>query len=143
MGEIVVGVDGSESSRAALRWAIEEARLRRASVRMVTAWQLPEAVYFGAVIPDSLTPGLEQAAQEVQASLLAVGEPEDVTIETEVVEGDAAQALVDAAKDAEMLVVGSRGLGAFRELLLGSVSQRCAHHAHCPVVIVRDGKEAR
>ena len=137
MRQIVVGVDGSETSRAALTWAIEEAILRRASIRIVTAWQIPEAVYLGALIPDSLTPGLEEAAEDIQASVLAEVDADDVRIVADVFEGDPSQVLIDAAKDAEMLVVGSRGLGAFRELVLGSVSQRCAHHAPCPVVVVR------
>ena len=139
MNEIVVGVDGSESSCAALEWAIAEAKLRGSSVTAVTAWQTPEAVYMGAMIPDSLTPGLEEAAEQTQATVLERVDAAGVSIATRVVEGDAAQALVDASVGAEMLVVGSRGFGAFRELLLGSVSQRCAHHAQCPVVIVRAG----
>ncbi len=138
MARIVVGVDGSKESKAALRWAVEEAGLRGATVRAVLAWSLP---YVGGA-PGLAFPqdSLEAVAQDGEAMLdaaIAEVESEGVDIERAAVEGGPARVLVEAAEGADLLVVGSRGHGGFAELLLGSVSQQCAHHASCPVVIVR------
>jgi nucleotide-binding universal stress UspA family protein len=136
---IVVGVDGSETSRAALRWAVEEARLRHARVRAVHAWW----VY--PMLPPDRPPAAEgseqfgdDASERVQAFVTeTLGKRPDVEVTAVAVQGaQASAALVDAAKDADLLVVGSRGAGGFAGLLLGSVSQQCTHHAPCPVVIV-------
>jgi nucleotide-binding universal stress UspA family protein len=136
-GAIVVGVDGSEESLRALRWALDEARLRGAPLECVHAWSLP-VVTSGGLLP--ITEGLvetlgEEAAKRVDV-LFAGLDTEGVEVEKNVVEGPPAAVLVDAARDAELLVVGSRGHGGFAGLLLGSVSHQCAHHAACPVVIV-------
>ncbi len=136
-GLIVVGVDGSENSRQALRWAVEEARLRHARVRVVHAWWL-----YPMLAADTETPHLiEDAGEAVQTFVTdTLGKEHDVEVETVAVQGEqASAALVDAAKEAELLVVGSRGVGGFSGLLLGSVSQQCAQHAPCPVAIVRNG----
>jgi nucleotide-binding universal stress UspA family protein len=142
-GRIVVGVDGSETAKLAAHWAAEEARLRGATLELVSAWELPTYVYaygYGyAVFTDELMKDLRKNAEDTLAALLQeirtrAGE---VKLETRTVEGQAARVLLDASKDADLLVVGSRGLGGFRELLLGSVSQQCAQHSLCPVVIVR------
>lgn len=138
---IVVGVDGSEGAKSAVRWAAREARLRGAKLELTTAWGLP--TYPGAFtmggIPDELVKALiGEARQRVaEAAEEARAEGRDLDIETRAVEGPPATVLLAAAKLADLLVVGSRGLGGFRELLLGSVSHQCAHHAPCPVVIVR------
>jgi nucleotide-binding universal stress UspA family protein len=140
-GSIVVGIDGSESARLAAQWAAREARLRNASVRLVSAWDIPTYGFsFGAVgISDNMIKAMQNAAEDNLAKateeIRAIAKEIDVS--TEVVEGQAAGVLLEAARDADLLVVGSRGLGGFRELLLGSVSQQCANHAGCPVVIVR------
>jgi nucleotide-binding universal stress UspA family protein len=138
-GPIVVGIDGSPSSRDALLWAIHEARCRGASVTAVSAWMVPREAYWGALIPSSLPADLERAAAKVLATMVHELETEaqGVQVVPKVLEGEPAEVLIEKAKDAQMLVVGSRGLGGFRELLLGSVSQQCAHHATCPVVIIR------
>ena len=141
MALIVVGIDGSEHSKKALRWALDEARLRGASLRVVYAWTMP--VYFGYGLTSAavLDPqSLRAAANENLDKALddVAGGVKDVSIERKAVEGLAAQVLVDEANDADLLVVGSRGHGGFTGLLLGSVSQQCAHHAPCPIVIVRD-----
>jgi nucleotide-binding universal stress UspA family protein len=141
MGTIVVGVDGSEESKAALRWAIEEARLRNAAVRAVHSWSVYPAIYPGTPIRASDWEELRAAADEFVEHFAAdvVGDTAGVELTAVAVQGDrtAARCLVVAAEGADLLVVGSRGLGGFRGLLLGSVSQQCAHHAPCPVVIVR------
>ncbi len=142
-GRLVVGVDGSQTATLAVRWAAREAKLRGAALELVSAWEIPvTGVGFGygfAPIPDEMVKGLQQAAEELLARAAEVARTEapEAPIETHVSEGPAASALLEASTDAEMLVVGSRGMGGFRELLLGSVSAQCAHHATCPVVIVR------
>jgi nucleotide-binding universal stress UspA family protein len=138
---IVVGVDGSQTAKLAARWAAREARLRGATLELVTAWEVAPAAYgYGYVaIPEEFMKGLAKAAEDTVAAAAEVvrAEAPDAEVQTTVVEGHAAQVLLEAAEGAELLVVGCRGLGGFRELVLGSVSQQCAHHARCPVVIVR------
>jgi nucleotide-binding universal stress UspA family protein len=137
---IVVGVDGSGGARDALRFALEEARFRRAAVRVVAAWHVPVAAYGGAFVPPDPALVAEpdpDARRAAERALEDAGDlADDVDVETVVREGAPAQVLLEEADDADLLVVGSRGLGGFRGLLLGSVSQQCAHHAPCPVVIV-------
>lgn len=143
---IVVGVDGSECSRAALRFALEEARIRQAKLRIVVVWHVPLAAYGAgwAPPPPNLAGDVESAAKDVmeEALDLAKAESDSIEIESVVREGQSAQILVEEAEKAEMLVIGSRGRGGFRDLMLGSVSQQCAHHARCPVTIVRAGCES-
>jgi nucleotide-binding universal stress UspA family protein len=136
-GTIVVGVDGSEESRRALRWAIDEAQLRGARVVALRAWVYP-ALAAGGLIPATTDLVGQLATNERQelAATVAEFEAGGVEIEQLVVEDAAARALVEAAAGADLLVVGSRGHGGFTGLLLGSVSQQCAHHAPCPVVII-------
>jgi nucleotide-binding universal stress UspA family protein len=142
LGTIVVGVDGSPPSLRALRFALAEAALRGANVRAVYAWNVPYAPASSApFIGVTELPELEQSVMThahglLDEALRQVDVPEGVEVEREVARGDAPHALIRSAEDAELLVVGSRGRGGFAGLLLGSVSQRCAHHAPCPVVIV-------
>jgi nucleotide-binding universal stress UspA family protein len=137
--EIVVGIDGSEHSKAALRWAVEEARLRHARVRAVHAWWIyPMLGPDDQHAADRTERGGEEAAERVRAFVAETLGDTDVEVISVAVQGaQASAALVEAAKDADLLVVGSRGAGGFSGLLLGSVSQQCTHHARCPVVIVR------
>lgn len=138
MTVITVGVDGSEGASAAVHWAAAEARLRGARLRIVHAWSIPTMGY-GYVPPVSLTDDLGQVAAEGLDKWLAgaAAELEGLEVERLTREGNAGKVLTDAAAGTELLVVGSRGLGGFRELLLGSVSHQCAQRASCPVVIVR------
>jgi nucleotide-binding universal stress UspA family protein len=147
MAVIVVGVDQSEGARAALRFALEEAKLRRATLRVVHAWQYG---YIGATGVEGAYPALGGDIKELRAgaeTALAetlresIPEADTVEIERRVVEGRPAAVLVAESRDADLLVVGSRGHGGFTGLLLGSVSQQCAHHAACPVVIVHRDTE--
>jgi nucleotide-binding universal stress UspA family protein len=145
MQRIVVGVDGSEHSRHALDWAIAEARLREASVEVVNAWDVPFAVGFGfAPVSPSAYEGkaYEDAAVSLLDEMIAGAHHDDLEgrIEKIAVRGSAAWALLEVAKGAEMIVVGSRGRGGFTGLLLGSVSTQVAQHAQCPVVIVPPGQ---
>jgi nucleotide-binding universal stress UspA family protein len=139
METIVVGVDGSDCSLSALRWAVQEARLRRAKIRAVHAWSFPHVSTFHEAAHVIELPLADEAAAALDRAV-AAAHPDgpDVEIEQVVVEGPAAAMLVEAARDASLLVVGSRGLGGFTGLLLGSVSQQCAQHAACPLVIIRE-----
>ena len=133
---IVVGVDGSEQSLAALRWAVEEARMRHGTVHLITAWHYPPVP---STVEDSGSNDSFHAAERVQAGALKAVAAEDVDIKGMLVRGPSANVLLDAAKDADLLVVGSRGRGGFAGLLLGSTSSQVAHHAPCPVLVVRPG----
>lgn len=136
---IVVGVDGSEDSDRALDWAINEARLRSARLRLVAAWHIPLTVYSGPGYVPAV--GSRESFEELakEAADLAVKRVGDTGVEADSVvrEGQAAEVLLEESVGADMLVVGSRGHGGFTGLLLGSVSAQCAHHALCPLVIVR------
>ena len=145
MGIIVVGIDGSAGSQAALRFAAAEARLRKAKLRLVAAWSLTYvAAPIGMMAPidDALLPELQKNARAVIDHAVAevFGDATDIEIEKTIAEGSPAQVLVDAAQGADLLVVGTRGHGGFAGLLLGSVSQQIAHHAPCPIVIVPRAK---
>lgn len=142
-GSIVVGVDGSSESKAALRWALDEARLRQAKLRCVHAWLFPSvtgpngvATRLAAEVFETLRDDADELLESVIADVVSETDA-DVEIVRSVVEGPPATALIAASDGADLLVVGSRGLGGFRGLLLGSVGQQCVHHASCPVVIVR------
>ena len=140
MQRIVVGIDGSQGARRALEWAVGEAKLRDAHLVVVHAWLEPAAVAVGSVITaGGVEPELfEETAGRTVADVLGAIDTAGLAqgIESHVVAGAPARALLDMAKDADMVVVGSRGLGGFAGLLLGSVSQQVAHHATCPVVII-------
>jgi nucleotide-binding universal stress UspA family protein len=138
---IVVGVDGSTESQEALRWALAEAKLRGSSLRVVHAWRYPYYVGgYGYIPPDVMDTNafVTAAENELRTAIDDVaGDRAGVEVEQVLLQGPAAKLLVDESEGAEMLVVGSRGHGGFTGLMLGSVSQHCAHHAQCPVVIVR------
>ena len=130
---IVVGIDGSASSIDALRWAVRQAQLTGSVVEALMVWQYP-----GGVVPA----GVEDFEAESRRALDGAIEgafsgapPVDVTRVVE--EGEPAITLVDRATHAALLVIGSRGHGAFVGMLIGSVSQYCVTHAHCPVVVLR------
>ena len=140
MSGIVVGVDGSDGSRDALRWAFREARLRGTTLRVVHAWGMPYAPAATGYTPLPVAPLHDAAGKGAQRLLdeeLNEIETGGVRIEPMLVEGAPASVLLEAAKDADMVVVGSRGGGGFVDLLLGSVGQQVVHHATCPVVVVR------
>jgi nucleotide-binding universal stress UspA family protein len=142
MAVIVVGVDGSEDSKGALSWAVAEARLRRADVCAVYAWSLPMVVGGMGAVTDNDFDEIRGDGERLLDEAIAEVGAEGVNVERASVGGFPARVLVEAAQGADMLVVGSRGHGGFIGLLLGSVSQQCAHHAPCPVVIVRVRRDA-
>jgi nucleotide-binding universal stress UspA family protein len=137
MGRIVVGVDSSRTSLKALRWALEEARLRGADLELVHAFPRPELVGMTMVVTLPSDDELREASEQVIAdALAAVGGAEGIAVTRRVGAGGPASVLVDAAKEADLLVIGSRGLGGFRGMLLGSVTQQVIAHAPCPVVVI-------
>lgn len=139
-GRIVVGVDGSKGARAALTWALDEARLRGAALDVVHAWHGPAPVvsgpYGAAPVDETSVDTARRAAESVLEHQLQAVDVEGVEVEPLLPSAGPAEALVDIAKGADLLVVGTRGRGGFTGLLLGSVSQQVSHHAPCAVVIV-------
>jgi nucleotide-binding universal stress UspA family protein len=142
INRIVVGVDGSDSSRKALRWAYEEAAHHGASITAVSTWHppaLPMTPPYGAVPPEGYVSQPKQDALDLLerfVSGLDVREPA-VDVRTEVEEGNPAEVLIERSTEADLVVVGSRGYGGFKGMLLGSTSQHLVAHAECPVVVVR------
>lgn len=142
MGTIVVGVDGSECAHAALSFAAEEAALRGAQLRVVSAWEIPPGVYAGGLAPvldQETLDSFRQNAQTVvdQAVAEVAGLQPSVQCEGATVEGQPSEVLLQEAEGASLIVVGNRGRGGFASLMLGSVSQQVVHHAPCPVLIIR------
>lgn len=139
---IVVGVDGSDHSKAALRWALGQARLTGASVDAVSVWRYP-ATYGLTVIPGPAELDLEGESRKALAQAVAEagGETPGVEVRQLVGEGPSAEVLLSTAEGADLLVVGSRGLGGFKSAFLGSVSLACVIHAPCPVLVFREGNE--
>ena len=137
---IVVGVDGSEGGRAALAWAGQEAQLRSADLEVVLVWSYP--YYVDPVGGAFALPGIVESTEAQERALLdaeifeVLGETPAVTVQRTTRCGSTSRELLDAAQGADLLVVGSRGRGGFRSMLLGSTSMQCVHHAPCPVVVV-------
>jgi nucleotide-binding universal stress UspA family protein len=138
---IIVGIDGSACSVTALRWAIAQARLTGATIEAIAAWQEPAIYRYSYGWPlttpegDSIPTLTEKVLQATIAEVVADGD-QPVEVHTRVVQGHPAQVLTEAAAGALLLVLGSRGHGAFSGILLGSVSHHCVQHAPCPVVVV-------
>jgi len=151
---VIVGVDGSAGARDALLWALAEARLRHWPVRAVHAWMfgyiggtVEGYPYWGGSLGSYSSLGvdlddLHRAAEDLLERALAdvKDETAGVEIDRQVVQGAAAEVLMREATADDLLVVGSRGHGGFAELMLGSVSHQCVHHAPCPVVVVHPAK---
>jgi nucleotide-binding universal stress UspA family protein len=138
MPTIVVGIDGSDTSRDALAWAIREAKVRGAELVALHAWSFPAVSGgpFGMAVPPLDIDFEKEARAALDKVITETGSTEGLTIRREIVRSPAAQALIEASKTADLVVVGSRGLGGFAELLLGSVGHQCVQHSACPVVIV-------
>ncbi len=137
---IVVGTDGSPSSIEAVEWAARQAELSGAALEVLMTWEWP--LSFGwSVVPNEYDPArdCEKALAEIVAQI-RTGHP-GLSVKSSVLEGHPAPLLVKASRGADLLVVGSRGHGEFAGMLLGSVSEHCVSNAHCPVLVLRDGKE--
>jgi nucleotide-binding universal stress UspA family protein len=138
---VVVGVDGSAESVAALKWAAHYAEATGATVQAILAWHYPAAA---GVPPVGVAPERVHAESEHRMAEALGGAVSQAStaypgaqIESKTLYGHPAETLIDASEEASLLVVGSRGHGAFRGMLLGSVSIHCVTGAHCPVVVVR------
>ena len=140
MPGIIVGVDGSSYSQRALEWAVAEAAIRHAPLTVITVYEAVTGFWGGAVSsPGAPGPAdrARQAAHEaVGKALAALGDNRPASVTVQAVSGSPAEELLDAARDADMIVVGTRGAGGFARLRLGSVSTCLTHHAHCPVVVI-------
>ena len=143
--QIVVGVDGSPASRTALEWARDEAVRHGSELVVLTAWlpTPPPLAGTSSTLPTHGATDAREDTRETAKKLLmetirdVLGEDPPVLVHPQVKEGHAAKLLIDLSEDADALVVGSRGLGGFAGMLLGSVSQHVAAHAKCTVVVVR------
>jgi nucleotide-binding universal stress UspA family protein len=141
MPGIAVGVDGSGHSQQALDWAAREAALKQAPLTVISVHQVAANHWTGNPIiseqdrpeEDKVRKAAEEAAQEAVGRL---GEAKPASVTVRAVSGLPARELIDASRDADLLVVGSRGSGGFASLMLGSVSNQVVHHASCPVVVV-------
>jgi len=134
-GRVIVGVDGSEPAKRALRWAADYAAARNAQLEAIAVWEMPATYGWVSTLEEvdpvkSALAGLDSVILEV----LGEGSSIDTTVE----KGHASHVLVKASERADLLVVGSRGRGAVKGMLLGSVSLYCVQHAHCPVVVFRN-----
>ena len=133
---IVVGVDGSTTSGRSLQWALDEARARKATVCAIAAWDAGSVMaypYAGGALDPRV---FEDAAEEILRTALAAADTHDVAVEPRLAPGGAASAILEAAKDATLVVVGTRGLSGVKSWLLGSTSRQVVHHAVCPVVVI-------
>jgi nucleotide-binding universal stress UspA family protein len=140
-GGVVVGDDGSEGAARAVRYALEEARRRGTKLHVLRAWSIMSASR-----PPDVPPGFAASLSEYETAAKAeeaarvehlLGRDLDVPVEVHCVHSPAAQALIAASETADVIVVGSRGLGGFRSLVLGSVAEQCIRHASGPVIVVR------
>jgi nucleotide-binding universal stress UspA family protein len=132
---LVVGIDGSEHSATALAWAVRYASLIGASIEVITAWSYPVTLGISG-IPSNWHPADDARQSQADTIAKVLGTEVPATLTRTVREGYPAQVLLDATKDAQMLIVGSRGHGGFAGMLLGSVSANCAEHARCPVLVM-------
>jgi nucleotide-binding universal stress UspA family protein len=142
MPGITVGIDGSEHSVKALEWAIKEAAIQHSPVTVLAVHLVPKSGWTGQPItlPADIA-DLErarQAAEELVAKITSqLGDAQPSSVKVSAVNGFPAEELIEASRDADLIVVGSRGSGGFARLMMGSVSSQVVHHAHCPVVVVR------
>jgi len=145
-GTIVVGVDGSDGSRAALEFALDEAARRGAAVRVVLA--MPEVDYWATAygmspsLAEELSTGLEKVGRDMVDDVVRArgGASAGIPIEVHAISGSPGHVLVEQSRDADLLVVGHRGRGGFRSAVLGSVGLQCVVHAYVPVTVVRHGQ---
>ena len=141
MPGITVGVDGSDNSHRALEWAMKEAALQHAALTVLTVHEVMASYWTSApvILPqdESSTEKARQQAEEAVAKVASqLGDSQPASVSVRAVSGFADQELIDASKNSDLLVVGSRGGGGFARLMLGSISSKVVHHAACPVVVV-------
>jgi nucleotide-binding universal stress UspA family protein len=141
MSGIIVGIDGSTHSERALEWAVHEAAIRQVPLRVITVFRRAVSHWGAGAITDPQEHAIAMQAREsaqdaVDKALAHAGDARPKSVTVDALGGIPAEELVNASKDADMIVVGSRGAGGFARLLLGSVGSQVVHHAHCPIVII-------
>jgi nucleotide-binding universal stress UspA family protein len=140
MSGVIVGVDGSGHSQRALVWAMNEAAIRHAPLTVLTVHEALRGYYSGVTVypgdPDRTEEVRAAAQAETEKVLAGLGESRPGPVTVKAVHGLPAEELINASKDADMLILGSRGAGGFSRLMMGSVAAQVAQHAHCPVVII-------
>lgn len=143
MAGVVIGTDGSSNALRALRWAVDEARLRRTGLTVLAVVPVPVtlAQISRPVVGEPEAADVRAAETSAKDAVAEIG-ADDVEVTVRVVGGVPAEELINASADADLLVVGSRGGGGFSRLLLGSVSSQIVHHTRCPVTIVPDADRA-
>ena len=142
MPGVIVGIDGSAHSARALEWAVTQAALQRAAVTVITVNTVPASPWSGHPVVLAQDPAvldrMRQAAEEMTVKVTSqLGEARPASVTVRAINGFPSKELIDASRDADLLVVGSRGAGGFARLMVGSTSEQVVHHAHCPVVVVR------
>jgi nucleotide-binding universal stress UspA family protein len=134
---LVVGVDGSPAAEVALEWAAHEAQIRGATLEVVVSWSASRAAFPTRFpVGRSLEVTLHEGAQELADQAVSKVEDAGLRVEPKTVEGGASSVLIERAKDADLLVVGRRGLNRAQEFLLGSVSHACIHHSPVPIAVI-------
>jgi len=133
---ILAGVDGSPAAAVALEFAMEEARLRKAPLHVIYAYAVG-AAGVGSTSEEFYGHLEAEAKALLERVAASASSTEGIEVEWKAVPGNPSEVLIESSKDATLLVVGSRGLGGFMGLVMGSVSSQCVHHAHCPVLVVR------
>ncbi|MGA2827056.1 MAG: universal stress protein [Streptosporangiaceae bacterium] len=140
MSGIIVGIDGSSHSHIALEWAVQEAAARHVPLTVMTVEQVAATGWHGLMVFPTDQHFLDEARRAAQELVDKVTQQRDEAdrpqVTVQAVFGLPAERLIEASRDADLVVVGSRGTGGFARLMMGSVSVQVAHHAHCPVVIV-------
>jgi len=136
---IVVGIDGSPEATAALSWAVNEARLRGVGLRIIHVF--PALISLVGTTAHEYWPQVVKEQEAMFDQVMAAAPTmDDLDVERSLVHGNPSEVLVDASRGANLLVIGYRGRGGFRGMLLGSVSIHCVQQAHCPVVVVRQDR---
>ncbi len=136
-GRVIVGVDGSNASKRALRWAADYAVATGAHIEAIAVWEMPATYgWVSSAVDEPPTAAAQRGLETVVAEVVGT----TPHVEQTIARGHAAHALVEASKRADLLVLGSRGMGGFKGMLIGSVSHYCVQHADCPVVVFRNDK---
>ncbi len=141
MAGLVVGVNGSDHAHRALTWAMKEAAIRHVRLTVLAVHEVAASAWTGnpIILPgdqevvDKIRTAVEETVAKTAAQL---GQPQPPSVTVRTVQGFPVQELIEASREADLVVLGSRGAGGFARLMLGSVSDQAVHHAHCPVVVV-------
>jgi nucleotide-binding universal stress UspA family protein len=140
-GRIVVGVDGSASSKEALAWAARQARLTGSRLFVIATWHVPMTFGWSLSVPQGFDPAADMTMALASTVAEVLGPDPGIEVSSEVIQGHPQVVLTEQSRNASLIVVGSRGHGEFAGMLLGSVSEFLTTHAHCPVVVIRERED--